>query len=515
MPGPHGSAAPAEVAPARLYQTTFRTAAQEEPPVPKLAPKPERSGLHAMVKALIEHRWLISGMLLAGGSLGFLYSSQFCVPLYRIEASLEVHNSQPGNFTETLSHVLESQTLIGTALESLTETERNAIVEKPRLPFLSKGNSTEQVRARLKALATPSADVIDILFISPNRHAATDFVDALVRGLMSRNDLLKKTEPSGLPDEWNSDSSDAVDSIIVIDPAIASADPVAPNDFVNVAWGTLGGLMAGCVFALAHKFAVNTFREPGSVGHVLGVRELGAIPERKLLTAGRSDASEAAVQIDSNDESLRYLRSSLLYHPGKQVVRSLAFTSAAPGEGKTTVVSNLSMSLAATGRRVLIIDGDLRRPRLHKLMQVAPAPGLSDLLRRDPAGPPATLSKFVVPTSFQNLYVLAPGSAGQDAPELLAGPLLPKLIQELGKSFDFVLIDTPPLLACSDARNFARAVEGVVLVVRSSETQKKAALVARDMLLQDGANIIGTVLTGWRQSYPAYNYPSASSASRS
>jgi succinoglycan biosynthesis transport protein ExoP len=191
-------------------------------------------------------------------------------------------------------------------------------------------------------------------------------------------------------------------------------------------------------------------------------------------------------------------------------VRCLAFTSAAPEEGKTTAVANLGMSLAATGRRVLSIDGDLRRPRLHKLLQVPQGPGLSDLLRRDPAGPPAALSRFVTLTSFPNLYVLPPGSAGIDAPELLAGQLLAKLIREIGKSFDFILIDTPPLLACSDARNYARAVEGVVLVVRSSETQKRAALAARDMLLQDGAAIIGTVLTGWRQDYPAYNYPASS-----
>ena len=320
--------------------------------------------------------------------------------------------------------------------------------------------------------------------------------------------------PRSLNEDWNSQRDRSANQITVIDPAIAAPDPVAPNMVDNLLFAGGVGLLLGILVALTRHLANGTFQGPGSVREVLGMRELGSIPERKLLGPAGSDVAHAGVQMDANDESLRYLRSSLLYHPGKQQVRFLAFTSAAPGEGKTTVVANLSMSLAATGRRVLVIDGDLRRPRLHKLLRVPAGPGLADLLRRDPSAPPASLSRYVNPTSFQNLYILPPGTACTDAPELLAGPHLFQLFRELSKSFDFVLIDTPPLLACSDARNYARAVEGVVLVVRSSETQKRAALVARDMLLQDGATLIGTVLTGWRQNYPAYNYAPAPTYSK-
>jgi len=471
-------------------------------------PKREQSWLVLAWEALWRNAWLILALAAAGTAFGYLYTVRLCVPLYRVQASLEVRNSKSGAHIEALAHVVESQTLVNAALADLSGEERTALVERPRIPFIGPQDLDEGIRQRLEAVAIPSAQVIDIAMVSPSRPAAVRFVNGLVDALIKR-ELEQKPATASLPDDWNNPQERVTEQIAIIDPAIPSVDPVGPVLNENLLIGVLCGTLLGIVIVLVRKFAVNTFTGPGSVGEVLGVRELGSIPQRKLLGPAGSDTAHAGVQMDPHDESLRYLRSSLLYHPGKQQIRFLAFTSAAPGEGKTTVVANLSMSLAATGRRVLVIDGDLRRPRLHRLMQVPTSPGLADLLRRDPSAPPASLSRYVNSTSFQNLYVLPPGTAGNDAPELLAGPHLAQLFRELAKSFDFVLIDTPPLLACSDARNYARAVEGVVLVVRSSETQKRAALVARDMLLQDGASIVGTVLTGWRPNYPAYNYPSS------
>ncbi len=492
-------------------QTTFPAAKRDivTPPTRSQERKGERNWLFLAFDAIRVHILMIASIATLAGFVGYVYTARICVPLYRIQASIEIRNNKSGAHAEALSRVLLSQTVVSAALAAMPEVERTALVEPLRLPFLGPADFDEALRRRLEAVTIPSAQVIDISMLSPNRPAAVDFVNGLIEAL-SHKTKEQRSASSALPDDWSGQQERAGDEVAIIDPAIPSVAPVWPNLAEQLSIAVACGTLLGVIIAITRRFAVNTFAGPGSVGQVLGVRELGAIPERKLLAPAGSMATHAGVQLDANDESLRYLRSSLLYQPGKQVVRFLAFTSAAPGEGKTTVVANLSMSLAATGRRVLVIDGDLRRPRLHKLMQVPSGPGLADLLRRDPAGPPASLSKFVHSTSFANLYVLPPGAAGNDAPELLARPQLVQLFRELARSFDFVLIDTPPLLACSDARNYARAVEGVVLVVRSSDTQKRAALVARDMLLQDGANIIGTVLTGWRQNYPAYNYPSAS-----
>gem|GEM_PF-6674067 len=479
--------------------TAVPSAALVNRPQPALAKLPERSapvqpsprkvtGLTASLETLSMYRKLIAALAAAGFALGLFYTTQMCVPLYRVQASLELRPH--GEYADTLARVLQSQSLMGSALSSLPETEQAGL------------GTIEKLRQRLHAIATPSGQVVDVELLSANRPAAPDFVNALLQETMQRNRDVRSMASS---DEYFNIAVPAAESITILDPASASTLPVSPSLSLNLALSTILGAGGGVIFVLLRHFAARTFAGPGSLGRVLGVRELGAMPERKLLAAPGAEVIAGA--LDPNDESLRCLRSSLLYQPGQREIRCLAFTSAAPGEGKTTVVTNLGMSLAATGRRVLLIDGDLRRPRVHKLLQVQPGPGLADLLRREPGSQPAPLSRYVFLTSFQNLYVLPPGTAGNDAPELLASRNLPQLMRELSKSFDFVLIDTPPLLACADARSYGRAAEGVVLVVRASETQKRAALAARDIILQDGSTIIGTVLTGWRQAYPAYTYP--------
>jgi capsular exopolysaccharide synthesis family protein len=303
-------------------------------------------------------------------------------------------------------------------------------------------------------------------------------------------------------------------NILLLDSAYPARYPVSPNFAFNAAAGLTIGALAGLLLVLYRKFASPTFSQPGTLSRVLSLPELGAIPEtqpRILPGSSMSRTSGDILPLSSGDdsaqsESYRAIRSSLLYQTGDQLLRCLVFTSASAGEGKTTVVSNLSMSLAATNRRVLIIDGDLRRPKLHKTFSVAPSPGLSDLLRRERLLGLQGNGQFVVETQIPNLFLLPCGTAGGDAPELLAGNRLPALLRELEKSFDLILVDTPPLLPCADARSFAKASDGVVLVVRANETDRRAAGVARDTLLKDGSTVIGTVLTGFQARRGTYGY---------
>jgi capsular polysaccharide biosynthesis protein len=308
----------------RLYPTTFANRRPGLPPSyrePKPAP---RRWVHPALDSLAEHRWLIVALALAGVALGYVYTVRLCVPLYRIQASIELQNSQSSLYPETLAQVLQSQSLINSALSSLPETERNSLVETPPFSSLVSRDASSRLRERLSAVAMPSANVVDIDLISPAKPAATDFLNTLIRLLIERNQEQKRASGSLLPDDLGS-SPAVIDNISVIDPAIGSADPVAPNGFTNIALGCLIGWLAGVAIALFRKFATTTFRGPGSVGQVLGMRELGTIPERKLLpSAGIHPARAAAplTQLDPNDESLRYLRSSLLYKP-RQAGRAL------------------------------------------------------------------------------------------------------------------------------------------------------------------------------------------------
>jgi capsular exopolysaccharide synthesis family protein len=183
--------------------------------------------------------------------------------------------------------------------------------------------------------------------------------------------------------------------------------------------------------------------------------------------------------------------------------RVLAISSAAPGEGKTTVLSNLAIALAQAGQRVVIIDGDMRRPRLHQIFELENTAGLSELL----AG--KTLLT-VRETKVPNVFLLPAGSSSDG--NLLFKPSLGELIKRLRVEFDMVLIDTPPMLQMPDARVIARHADAMILVIRAARTSRDAARLACSRLAEDGVPVLGTILTDWNPKamvgygYPTYGY---------
>jgi len=201
-------------------------------------------------------------------------------------------------------------------------------------------------------------------------------------------------------------------------------------------------------------------------------------------------------------------------------------TSAAPGEGKTLTSANLSVTFAYDGLRVLLIDCDVRRPRLHGLFQVPRSPGLMDLLTpsyssdgspsltfdpnagRTDSGRPIT--DIVRPTNVRGLSLLTCGTLPTNPSGLLSGVRMRVLLRELAKSFDLVILDTPPVLATADAGILASLADGVLLVVRAGQTDRTAAKRAHQQLVNVGARVVGTVLNdpgGEVSQYGDYYYP--------
>jgi capsular exopolysaccharide synthesis family protein len=187
--------------------------------------------------------------------------------------------------------------------------------------------------------------------------------------------------------------------------------------------------------------------------------------------------------------------------------RVIALTSANPQEGKTTVASNLALALAEIGRKVLLIDADLRKPRLHEIFNVSNAWGLSDLL--DGTKPPEGLEAMVAGTVYRDLFVLPAGSAASSISNLLHSPRALDLLQRMRREFDMVIIDTPPMLQMPDARVLGRLADAVILVVRSARTTKETAAAAGQRLAEDGTRLLGTVLNEWdprKTSHAGHDY---------
>jgi capsular exopolysaccharide synthesis family protein len=231
------------------------------------------------------------------------------------------------------------------------------------------------------------------------------------------------------------------------------------------------------------------------VDNYLNLPELGVIP------AVRS-AGSVALTLDRKPtllaESFRACLTSILVAlDWSRSAKVMVVTSANPCEGKSTVSSNLAVALAEINRRVLLIDGDLRQPTLHKLFNVNSNPTLVDLVNGTRNIEEMDSRQVLAESNIPNLYVLTAGDTDANVTSVLHSPRLRELISQFRKEFDVVLIDTPPMLHLPDARLLSRDSDGVILVIRSGKTSKDAAVAVAQRLLEDKVPILGTILNSW------------------
>jgi succinoglycan biosynthesis transport protein ExoP len=267
-----------------------------------------------------------------------------------------------------------------------------------------------------------------------------------------------------------------------------------------------------------------------SSGPAVGRRRLGGLVKGKKALQPPRSAAEAigtvAQPFSIGTEAFRMLRTSLIWSDGADQLKTLMITSAAPGEGKTLTAANLSASFAHDGLQVLLVDCDVRRPRLHGLFRVPRSPGLLDLLAPPNGGNGSTvrslsfsaheadgddpLAHALRPTPIRGLTLLSCGALPTSASNLLSGVRMRSLLQELNQRFDLVILDTPPVLATADAGILGSLADGVLLVIRAGQTDRSAAQRAYQQLAQGGARVVGAVLNdpkGEVSQYGDYYYP--------
>jgi len=197
-------------------------------------------------------------------------------------------------------------------------------------------------------------------------------------------------------------------------------------------------------------------------------------------------------------ETFRSTLTSILLSAGKRSARRvLLLTSANPGDGKTTTVSNLGAMWARMGKRVLIIDADLRRPRLHEMFGLPNDAGLSQLLMFPGVLGDSQLAEYLQPTEVPGLSLLPAGPGGSQALDLLSSTRMAEIVETLRRQFDGVLIDSPPMLHISDARLLGRLTDGVILVIRAGKTRWEQAMNAASRFNEDGTELLGTILNDW------------------
>jgi capsular exopolysaccharide synthesis family protein len=303
-----------------------------------------------------------------------------------------------------------------------------------------------------------------------------------------------------------------INNVTVIDMPVVPKGPISPNVPFNVTLGLLGGLALG-VGAAFGRFALDrTVKTAEDVEQFAGTF-IGLIPEIGAADSAkrrRRDGLIGGPELIVHDaptsgiaEAARSIRTNLLFMAPDKPYHVLLVTSAGPSEGKTTVACCIATAIAQTGKRVLLIDCDLRRPRIHRVFRQdrhSMGPGLTAALLKDSDEDP------VVETAVPNLSIIPAGPIPPNPSELLHSERFKAFLKTMSARFDQVIIDSPPLVAVTDATILSTLVDGTVMVIRAFKTRKDLASHARRLLSDVDANVAGVVLNAVNLDRNEYKY---------
>lgn len=310
-------------------------------------------------------------------------------------------------------------------------------------------------------------------------------------------------------------------NIRFIDPAMVPATPARPSKARNIGLALLVGLVGGIGLALLREYLDNTVKTPDDIEALSHLPSLAIVPafaaangngrKPRLLKAPGKNGHEARVELVSHhlpksqvSEAFRALRTSLLLSQAEHPPQVILVTSALPREGKTTAAANLAVTLAQLGDRTVLVDADLRKPGVGRALSLADGKyaGLSSYL----AGV-SSLELVTIPHPvIENLAAIPTGPLPPNPADLLSSRRMVEAIAELRKKFKFIVIDSPPVMAATDAVIVSAQADGVLLVVRSGETPKEAFTRTRDLLASVKCNLLGVILNAVDSSAPDYYY---------
>ena len=336
----------------------------------------------------------------------------------------------------------------------------------------------ETVKAKVTAKVRPNTVLIDVSVDDSSPVRARDIANALSDEFVIMVRELETPAQGAKPDA----------RVVVEQRASVPSSPVSPNKKRNVAAGVLLGAILGVGLALLRDVLDNTVKEREAVERITGAGVVGVVPFDKE----RRD--HAAISFDTDNspvaEAFRKLRTNLQFLSVDNPPRLIVVTSSTPNEGKSTTSINIALSLAEAEHNVLLVDGDMRRPTLAKYLDLVGSVGFSTLLSGA-----ACLDDVLQESQFPRLTVLAAGAIPPNPSELLGSMAAKKVLNDLRERFDFVIIDSPPLLAVTDGAILAAESDGAIVLVRAGQTKRDQLAQGAAVLADVGATVLGSVLT--------------------
>jgi succinoglycan biosynthesis transport protein ExoP len=432
----------------------------------------------------LRQRWRLVLALTVAGLAAATALAVTAERVYESRVELFVATAQPADVTQAYQGSLFTQQRVTSYADLVTSplvTDR--VVRRLRLDA-----DAQDLRERVTSTVPLDSVLIKVAVRDASPQRARDIADALGASLVEVVEDLER--PDG--------AVASTVNLAIVTPAQLPRAPVAPDVPLQLAVGLLLGLGAGVAVATLRTVLDSSVRTPEDV------ERIALVPVTGLVGADRDSARRPLVVQDeewsARAEAYRQLRTNVRYSSVDRALRSVVVSSALPGEGKTTTVANLAITMAQAGQSVIVVDADLRRPRLTSLLGLDPSVGLTNVL----------VDHVAVEEALQEwqdglpLRVLASGAAPPNPSELLGSQRMQWLVQELAGKADVVLFDTPPLLPVTDAALLAPAADAVLVVSRSGQVGAAQLRQAVGSLRAVGANVLGVVLNGVPRGSSAY-----------
>lgn len=436
---------------------------------------------------LLHARWITVCVTLAATLIAAAALTLMTTPLYQASTRLFVSTSAGSSLAETYQGNRFSQERVLSYAELLMGTT----LAQRTIDKLGLDMSAAELQKHVKASAKLDTVLLNVEVLDSSPVRARDIANTLSDEFVI---LVRQLETPDRGDQPNA-------RVVVEQRATIPQHPVVPNTSRNIAIGLALGLLLGISIAVLRDMLDNTVKDRQALEEITGSGIVGSIPLDK------ERRKQAAISFDSDNmgssEAFRKLRTNLQFLNVDNPPRVIVVTSSMPSEGKSTTAINIALALAEAEHSVVLVDGDLRRPTLHKYLDLVGSVGFSTVLSGA-----ASLDDALQKTRFPGLTVLTSGAIPPNPSELLGSLAARKLLGELRTRFDYVIVDSTPLLAVTDAAILAAGADGVLLISRFGQTKREQLVHAVESLRSVGAPLLGAVftMTPTRRRNSAYSY---------
>jgi len=434
---------------------------------------------------ILRNRWKLITAVLALGVLAALAFSLLTTPKYAASTQLFVSTTGQENTTAAYQGGLFSQQRV-TSYSELIQGQQVAqrVVDTLKLPV-----GAAQVASEVSVNVKTDTVILGVTVTDPSPERARDIANALSQQFTQ---LVTELEtPQG--------STSAAAKVTVVQQASLPTTPVVPQTTRNIALGAVVGLLLGIGLAVLRDRLDNTVKDRREVVEATQAAVIGTVPfdsdrpKHPLASFGEGHSSSA--------EAYRQVRTNLQFLDVDNPPRAMVITSAVPNEGKTTTALNLAFALGESGNRVVLVEADLRRPRLAKYLQLVENVGMTNVLSGT-----AELDDVLQPTVNPSVTLLASGPHPPNPSELLGSSRLQTLLATLRGRFDYIVFDAPPLLPVTDAAVLTAHADGAILVARHGHTERDKLGRAAESLRSVDARVLGTILNMIPVKSSGYDY---------